>query len=250
MKIITWNVRHQAKTGNRNLHKMAEALGTLSPDIIVLTEYFPGDVHNKFISDLESMGFKSITSECPATPETQNHVLIASRMPMKRGDSRVPTHIYEPIPCNILHVTIPETHLGILGLRMPMKMTAAKKKGWWDWITAVAEASQNHPFIILGDFNTDESSKGPNGWRRIKKLIDDNWYDARPKEGVSYWSYGKDKVVTPFKIDHALFSRCVTVRNSEYITESGEFTFVKIPGEQNPKALSDHAVLLVEFDLN
>jgi endonuclease/exonuclease/phosphatase family metal-dependent hydrolase len=249
MKILTWNVGHQATPGKRdNLSRMAEALATLSPDIIVLTEYAPGNVPNKLTSDLGFMGFKPITSECRST-KMQNHVLIASRMHLEQSDSGVPLDSYHAIPCNALQVTIPEFSLGILGLRMPVQMTAAQKKRWWDWITAVAEKNRDHPFIILGDFNTDVDSGGPHGWKRMMKLKEDGWYHAQPKEGASFWFHGRDGVVSPFTIDHAFFSQPLSVKNAEYITESGEFVFVKIPGELKPKAMSDHAVLLVEFDL-
>jgi len=81
------------------------------------------------------------------------------------------------------------------------------------------------------------------------KLKDDGWYHAQPKEGASFWFNGRDGVISPFNIDHAFISQRLTVQNAEYITESGEFVFVKKPGEAKPKAMSDHAVLLVEFDL-
>ncbi|MFA4877022.1 MAG: endonuclease/exonuclease/phosphatase family protein [Methanoregula sp.] len=253
MKIITWNVAHQAKTNNTNLFQMAEVLTALSPDIIVLTEYCPGDLHKKFTSSLRSLGFGVKTSECPPTEKTQNHVLIASRMSMEETDSGVPLDSYHAIPCNALQVTIPEHSLGILGLRLPVSMTAAQMKTWWDWVTAVAERNQNHPFIILGDFNTDLSSEGPNGGRRLIKLKEDGWYHALPKEGASYWSR-RGGVISPFRIDHAFCSRNINVLSSEYLTEYGQFLFAKIPDTHSEetkkiKAMSDHAILVVEFDL-
>lgn len=60
MKLLTWNVNHRAKE-----HKipdyMAKAIASLSPDVIVLTEYVSpkscltasGQSHQKFIKQLE-----------------------------------------------------------------------------------------------------------------------------------------------------------------------------------------------------
>ena len=255
MKIITWNVAHQATTGNKkNLLHMAEALATLSPDIIVLTEYVPSDQDNKFSSDLKKQGYECKISKGLEPLEKKNQVLIASRRYMELETLTPPSDIYPDAPWNIIHVTIPELNLGILGLRMPVKMKAAQMKTWWDWVTVVAEKNQNHPFIILGDFNTDECSKGPNGGRRIIKLKEDGWYHALPAEGASYYSQ-RGGVISPFRIDHAFFSKHLTVLSSEYRTEYGPYRFAKTPDTllnagNKVKAMSDHAMLVVEFDLN
>ncbi len=167
---------------------------------------------------------------------------------MNEGRIKGPTDIIEAVPCNILHVTIPQIGLNVIGLRMPLPMDAAQKKSWWDWVTEVAEKYQNQRFVFLGDFNTDVSTKGPNGWRRVTKLMEHSWQHAMPKDGASWWMR-RDGTIFANKLDHAFFSKHFMVRKSKYITESGEYIFVKKPGELKPKAMSDHAVLLVEFEV-
>ncbi len=255
MKIITWNVGHQTKTGNGNLLHMAEALATISPDIIVLTEYVPGDLDGKFSTDLKETGFERKISEGQELPDRKNQVLIASRMRINKEILTPPPEIYQHAPWNILHVTIPELDLGVLGLRMPVRMSAHQKKTWWEWVIGIAETNRAHPFMFLGDFNTDESSGGPNGWQRVESLKKTGWGFARPSEGTSYWSYGRNGVITPFRIDYAFFSQKITVLKSRYRTESGTWHFTKNPElastmNHGVKPMSDHAMLEIEFKLN
>ncbi|MDO8872608.1 MAG: endonuclease/exonuclease/phosphatase family protein [Methanoregula sp.] len=245
MKILTWNINH--RIGKKKIPiEMADALASLSPDIIVLTEYVQGPSHDRFLNDLKSNGFSY--RRLSEFKEQQNRIFIASRMLLKDGDIKAPTDIIEAVRCNALHVTIPQIDLNILGLRMPLPMNAVQKKSWWDWVTDVAERNQGHPFIYLGDFNTDISTKGPNGWRQITKLKENGWNHALPKDGASWWMR-RNGVIFANKLDHAFFSKKLSVRNAEYITESSGYIFVKKPGELKPKAMSDHAVLLVEFDV-
>lgn len=56
MKILTWNINHRISK-KKIPREMAEALASLSPDIIVLTEYVEGPSHNQFLADLKSNGF-------------------------------------------------------------------------------------------------------------------------------------------------------------------------------------------------
>ncbi len=56
MKILTWNINH--RIGKKKIPlEMADALASLSPDIIVLTEYVQGPSHDRFLNDLKSNGF-------------------------------------------------------------------------------------------------------------------------------------------------------------------------------------------------
>jgi len=200
----------------------------------------------QFIADLKSHGFTYWRlSEYKAR---QNRIFIASRMPLGDGNIKVPTDIIDAVPCNVLHVTIPQINLNVLGLRMPLPMNAQQKKKWWDWVTTTAHNNQKNPFIMLGDFNTELTTKGPNGAVRLRNLAENSWQHASPVNGASWW-IRRDDVIYEHRLDHAFFSKHFTVRNAEYIADHGEYVFVKKPGEMKPKAMSDHAVLLVEFDV-
>ena len=245
MKILTWNINHRISK-KKIPREMAEALASLSPDIIVLTEYVEGPSHNQFLADLKSQGFSYW--RLSEYKERQNRIFIASRMPLGDGNIIAPTDIIEAVPCNASHVTIPQINLNVLGLRMPLPMNSQQKKKWWDWVTTTARKNQKNPFVILGDFNTEPTTKGPDGGVRLLNLEENGWQHASPVTGASWW-VRRDDIVYEHRLDHAFFSNHFTIRDSKYITERGEYVFVKKPGELKPNAMSDHAVLLVDVDL-
>ncbi len=245
MKILTWNVAHQTHTANKNLPLMAEALASLSPDIIVLTEYVPGKLHKKFTADLTSRGFSWTISPASPTIRRQNQVLIASCTPLAPGEIQAPL-ISPAFPSNVLHVRFPQSGFEVLGMRVPMPLDLAIRNKYWNWIAATAHQSRDRPTIILGDLNNDTGARGPEGGVRFNQLKEDGWYRA-PAAGKSYWS--KDGTIES-RLDHALFSPHFVIGKSEYITEHGPFLFANTqPKNFNPKAMSDHAILLVEFEL-
>lgn len=222
---------------------MAEALASLSPDVIVLTEYVEGLYHKKFVSDLEMQGFAHAMTS-PITPQ-ENQVFIASRTALEKGVTpELP--IEKALTSNVLHVNIPDKNIEVLGLRMPSFKTndperEKKRNDIWDWITATARIKEERPLIILGDFNTGPKDTGTSGGKRFDQLVREGWSHALPL-GSSWWSQNKENGGR--QIDHALLSKHFVVRNTEYIPERGQYIFAQKPG-----AMSDHAILLVDADL-
>lgn len=217
---------------------MAKSLASLSPDIIVLTEYVQGQSHDQFLSDLKSHGFPYVMLS--PFKIKQNRIFIASRTPLKAGSIQGPTDIIEAVQCNVLHVEEETSGVNVLGLRMPLPMNSTQKKAWWDWVMTTAQENKHKPFIITGDFNTDpKKSPGPNGGIRFDKLNENGWTYDLPKT-FSWWWNNKDEF--GWKLDHTfLSSRHFTHPHSEYIQEFGSYAFAR-----RPTAMSDHAVLLVE----
>lgn len=216
---------------------MAGALASLSPDVIVLTEYVPGISHNRFILDLESQDFPYWVLSQP-TPG-HNHIFIASRTALEAGKIRAPP-IAPAFPSNVLHVHVPQKGFEVLGLRIPVTLPAPIHHACWNWIMETAHEIGKRPSIILGDFNNDTETTGPDGGIRFRQFKDEGWQHALPISGNSFWS----KKGRESRLDHALLSRHFAIRNAEYITESGKYVFAKKSG-----AMSDHAVLLVDADL-
>ena len=240
MKILTWNINHRIHP-KKIPPQMAEAIASLSPNIIVLTEYVEGPSHNQFMDDLKSCGFPHHLLS--PFGERQNRILIASQSALKEGTIKGPEKIIPAVPCNVLHVIEKDTGIGILGLRMPLPMNSTQKKAWWDWVTTVALENQDIPFIITGDFNTDPVlSKGPNGKIRFDYLQENGWICDIPGTS-SWWWNNKDEY--SWKLDHTLLTRRhFSKPRSEYLTESGPYCFARKPG-----AMSDHAVSVVSADL-
>jgi exonuclease III len=240
MKILTWNINHRIQPKKIPPH-MAEALSSLSPDVVVLTEYIQGPTHDRFIGDLKSKGFPYVMLS--PFEERRNRILISSRTPMKAGGIMGPTDIIDAVPFNVLHVVLEKYGVNILGLRMPLPMNAGQKKAWWDWLITMAQEHKDLPFVITGDFNTDpEKSKGSNGINRFEDFRKNGWTYDLP-DTYSWWWNNKDEF--GWKLDHTLLtSKHFSEPRSAYLTESGPYVFAR----RKPEAMSDHAVLVVDAE--
>lgn len=239
MKLLTWNINH--RTFNRKIpYHMAKAIASLTPDVIVLTEYVPGSSHQRFIEQLDSYGFPYHVMSKRVLKE--NQVFIAANTTLECGKILAPTNIEKSVPSNVLHVHLPQKDFEILGLRVPDYGNKLKiKRKNWDWIMKVAAENKDSPFVIMGDFNTDPEYKPAKCGDRINQLVDEGWQHAMPKSGSSYWDIknGNGK-----RLDHAFISRHFDVLDANYISESGSYIFA---GKKSD-AMSDHAVLLVEIN--
>jgi len=239
MRLLTWNINH--RTFNRKIpHHMAEAISSLTPDVIVLTEYVPGSSHQRFIEQLESYGFTHHVMSKRVLKE--NQVFIAANTKLECGNILAPTNIDKSIPSNVLHVLLLDEGFDILGMRVPDYSKLPKiKRQCWDWIQKIATENKDRPFVIMGDFNTDPEYQPAKCGDRISKLVDEGWQHAIPKSGASYWDIknGNGK-----QLDHAFISRHFDILDAKYISESGSYVFAGKKSE----AMSDHAILLLEIN--
>lgn len=240
MKLLTWNINH--RTCNKKIpYHMAEAIASLTPNVIVLTEYVPGSSHKIFIEQLESYGFTYHVISKRALKE--NQVFIAANTALEYGSIIAPTDIDKSLPSNALHVRLPEKKFDILGLRLPDYSKLPKiKRQCWDWIQNIAAKNIDFPFVIMGDFNTDPDDSQAKCGNRIKQLKDDGWQHSMPRSGASYWAItnGNGR-----RLDHAFVSRHFDVLAAEYISELGNYVFAG----QKSEAMSDHAALLIEINM-
>ena len=236
MRLLTWNINHRTKRKPVPA-QLAEAIGSLTVDVAVLTEYVPAPSREDFFKQLESVGlkYKRMSRYTPG----ENHVLIASRGPLEDGDI-LADEIAPSVRSNALHVRVLGEGLEVLGLRVPdFSKEPRLRRACWDWILATAGAVKGRPFVILGDFNTDPSYMRAKCGDRIGILKATGWQHADPPEGqASYWTLRGD----PKRIDHAFVSLHFTVRSARYVRENGPYVFAKGPGR-----LSDHAALVVDI---
>ncbi|KKG14874.1 hypothetical protein EO98_03805 [Methanosarcina sp. 2.H.T.1A.6] len=238
MKLLTWNINH--RTFNKIIpYHMAKAIASLTPDVIVLTEYVPGSSHQRFIEQLDSYGFTHHVISKRALKE--NQVFIVANTTLESGNILAPTNIEKSVPSNALHVRLPQKDLDILGLRVPINKLKIKRKNW-DWIMTIAAEHRDRPFVIIGDFNTDPEYQPSKCGDRISQLVDEGWQHAMPKSGASYWDI---KTGNGKRLDHAFISRHFDVLGAKYITSSGSYVFAGNKSE----AMSDHAVLLIEINI-
>ena len=96
MKIATWNLNHRVGL-TKFFPQAASAIGSLPVEVLVLTEHFPKDRHEKFGADLANHGFSSqmLSAE---TGEKANRVLIAAKQPFELDPLPVPA-FDQQFPC-------------------------------------------------------------------------------------------------------------------------------------------------------
>ena len=218
---------------------MAEAIWSLTPDTIVLTEFVPGPSRKGFFAELASFGL--IHRSVSQYTQKQNHVLIASRYTLNAGAIQAPA-IASALPSNVLHVLQADVGLEILGLRVPdySKQPHIKRK-CWDWIIKTVADFKDRPFVMLGDFNTDPNYSKAKCGDCISKLLAEGWQHAAPTEGASFWSPRGH----PVRIDHAFVSKHFSIQNARYVDVFDRYVFAG----RGRRALSDHAVLVVDIAL-
>jgi endonuclease/exonuclease/phosphatase family metal-dependent hydrolase len=236
VRIVAWNINHRARE-KKIADQLAEAIASLDPDVIVLTEYVHGPSRAAFHASLVQHGFCHLLMS-ERTPR-ENQVLIAARSALEAGPIFAPA-IAPSVPSNALHVRLPQDGLEILGVRVPDYSKALKtKRACWDWILETAKKVQDRPFVIIGDFNTDPKYPPNECGDRIGRLVDSGWQLGSPPDGASFWTLGGLAV----RIDHAFVSRHFVVEQTAYVTSFEQYVFAG----KEPGALSDHAVLSIDI---
>jgi len=203
---------------------MAEAFGSLTPDVAVLTEYVPGACHDRFIAELASIGLSHVHVS-PFTAR-ENHILIASASPLEPRSIRAPD-LHPSAPSNALQVRWPHDQFEILGLRLPDYNRESRiRRARCEWLITTAMTARGTPLMILGDFNTDPGYLKAKCGDRIEMLVAKGWQHALPPTGGSYWSPSGHEV----RIDHAFVNQHFMILNAEYVREANVYVFVEKVG--------------------
>lgn len=250
IRIAAWNVAHQVKV--RPIPEgLVPALQSLSPDIIVLTEFVPaesnkpGRSRKNFYAALEAAGFTHLLPDYP--PEitrngSRNHTLIASRSPMERGDLTAATTDL-PGPTNFLHVRLPALGLEVAGIRVPSYKQSDAMKRYWRWLTDTLVNESERSLVLIGDLNVNPARPKPKYKQSyIDELKANGWQVADPRAEKGRGSY-ISKTGQWSAIDHALVSQRLKVKDASYISEAKGDVFASQGCE-----MSDHAVLMLEVE--
>lgn len=245
MRLLAWNINH--RTTNKDIPKqMADSIAALEPDIVVLTEFVPGESRASFLAELTGYGFcnQLVSDKVPIENlksgdfriGRENHVFIASRLSCKAGYTTAPL-IESSVPTNFLHVVLEEDGLNIFGIRIPdYSKQLPIKRACWDWLISMADKNRDVPSIILGDLNTDPNDTVAKCGNRIKMLEDQGWQRASPIETSSFKSNGRC-------IDHAFVTHHYKITSAQYIASKGNYIYMG----NDANAMSDHAALILEI---
>ena len=137
MRLVTWNLNHKTRA-KAIPPSLIDAVASLEPDLIALTEYVHGDSRRPFLAQLADRGLP-YWHVSRVTPPGENHVLIASRTPIELGPIEAPA-IAPSVPSNALHVILPGEGTEILGLRVPDYSKQRRlKRACWNWIIETAK---------------------------------------------------------------------------------------------------------------
>jgi endonuclease/exonuclease/phosphatase family metal-dependent hydrolase len=236
MRFATWNVAHQAKPHRQIPEAIGTALGSLSPDVLVLTEYVANETHAPFLQALDRAGLSHVRTS--SYVRSENQVLVASRHPLEAGTVTGPD-ITPATGSNWLHVRIPNMGVEVVGVRAPMFKVGANRRQYWDWFEQTVPTLTSAPTVLLGDLNADPSRTRACGGAHLARLGAMGWTVVTP---VSGWAF-QGKTGHTSRIDHGILSPGCSASAAEYRTSCGDIELAGAPR----RGYSDHAVL--QFDV-
>jgi len=242
MKIATWNVNHRAccKAIPENI---APSIIAVDADILVFTEFVHCD-HKKdrkeFYNNLDEAGY-TYRLLSPTIPR-ENHILIASRIPVKKGELTAPGNIQSSVPSNFLHVKTINTDIEVIGIRVPdysksIYREVAKK--YWSWFSEFSSKIADRALVLTGDFNIDPDMKKYKFRHHLNNLTQNHWTIAAPKTGASFWA---NKNNSPHRLDHAFLTSKLSFLNAKYVNQIEGFWKCGVNKYREP----DHAILAIE----
>lgn len=234
LRVLTWNLNHRARP--RSIAAtVATVIGTLAPDVAVLTEYVEGKSHAAFIQELAAVGLEHFSHS--ARVKGQNQILIASRLSLRSGHLLAPA-LDAALPSNVLHVELVEPRLDIVGIRVPAYEQRLPREQCWKWLVETGQQFLERPAVLIGDFNVDPSSRYG---QSIRDLVASGWQHGWQDD---WWSFRSLKGFTS-RIDHAFVSPRIHLEQAKYVAVSGEHILAG-----DPTALSDHAALVIDVSVS
>lgn len=239
MLIATWNLNNRVGTVPFR-PEAADAAIALQADVLVFNEYYPQGHSAAFANSLKMAGWQH-QEMSKDTGVKANRVLIASRLPLKQLDLKLPD-FDQQFPANLLCVTVPANGISIIGVRVPWyaKETIGLACRSWDWIVSTAASLVDSPAIILGDLNAGLKSSKSRGGDHLRSILLSGWHRAIPQGPASFIS---DKGHTS-EIDHILGTSACQFSEARYVTCVDQHI---LAGTRT--AISDHAALIARVEV-
>jgi endonuclease/exonuclease/phosphatase family metal-dependent hydrolase len=236
VRIVAWNLNH--RTGKKAIPSaVSQAILSLVPDVVVLTEYVEGPCHADFCDALKGGG---LPSQFYTASGRHNQVLFAAREAASLGPLSAPRNLSHAAP-NLLHVRLAEPALEIAAVRVPWYKVAKDRHAYWDWFETALPPLLLSSAVIIGDLNCDPQGSRGRGPKSLRRLAAQGWQLADPHGLGSYISHkGKTS-----RLDHALVSSAVNINAAAYIQSENGYIFM----EPGLSPLSDHAPLVLDVAL-
>ena len=237
MRLLAWNLNHRTRAKPIPAI-LADAVLSLNPDVVILTEYVSGEDHDRFTSELATGGLG--TQFCTPAKRGFNQVLVAARGTAAVGDF-VPPADFAHGAANCLHLRFARPKLDLVGLRVPIFKAGGETRAYWDWLEAAAPRLLPGPAVIIGDLNADPRRRGKTGPDHLRRLEAAGWQLPHPKGA---WSFISHSGATS-RVDHAVVSPGVPISEAAYLPVANGYPLAGA----GPEFLSDHAPLVLEVDL-
>ena len=249
MRIVGWNIR---AGGGQRVGMIAEQLDAWAPDIVALCEFRATPPSQCLADALAARGlaFQEVAID-PHLP-SRNGLLVASRWPLRR----IKVAAAPAEPCRWLMVSIDAPQPFTLGAMHIPLMTSGRKESYLSSVERLVRGWRRGPALLIGDTNSgrpeiDEESSvfGPRYTAWFDQFDKRGWADAyRHLHGDTrvYTWYSPNRG-NGFRLDQAFVNRHLVphLRHAGYVWGQPPDA---IAGT-NRTLLSDHAALLLDFDL-
>lgn len=249
MRVVGWNIR---AGGGRRVEMIAAQLCAWAPDVVALCEFRATPASCRLAEVLAAQGLAFQETAVDLSLPSRNGLLVASRWPLRR--IRMKHAPAEPCRWLLVRVDAP-LPFTLAAMHIPLTVSG-RKTAYLDAVQRLTHHWRRGPALFIGDTNSgrpdiDEESPvfGPNMT---------TWFDAMDRRG---WAdafrhlHGDTRVYTwyspnrgnGFRLDQAFINRQLLPRLRQAGYEWGQPVDVAVP---SPRAsLSDHAALLVDFDM-
>lgn len=241
LKVVAWNVR---QGGGGRAPRLADAVRTLSPDVVMISEYRHISRHG-LAERLAAAGLGHQV-ESPDPRDGYTGMLICSRHQIDTGDVAFDSVTDGHRFC---HFVVKGWDL-VSSYIPGMKAEANRKEKYWQFLVNEAgPALAERRCLIAGDLNTglhyrDELGATLACSELMQELFDAGWRDAwvernRIARPPGTWI---STAGNPFRLDHALLSpKSPRARNVDYpVVIGGE-------GVLGPGGLSDHLPVVISL---
>jgi hypothetical protein len=222
--IATWNLHHMGREIEIP-DGVAEVIGQVRPDVLVLTEYVDRGGRAAFEAKLKEVGY--VAGPVSRAGTGQNQVLIASRVEQVAGTLQ-PPEVDEAAATNFLHQWLPTLELNVIGFRAPYYQAEdpRKLKPYWEGLKEGALKVASSRTVYIGDFNWCPGAREKDAAQAIDAILATG-YRMLPEGGG---------------VDRALVSAALDVHVWQLVEETAG---LRLTGEGG---LSDHPMLVVEVE--
>jgi exodeoxyribonuclease-3 len=236
LTILTWNILHGG--GPQRVPEITLALLEHRADIIVLTE-FRQQRGGQIRAVLSEHGLEHQRAS-PAAPD-RNSVLIASRWPLRAGDTESPA---APSPTRWVEAFVVGPDVTVVGVHVPDDTQKAPKAAMWRHLVGFASRHEEKPCVVAGDFNTYRPGQDGGAPSACQALLgafsthgfSDAWRRLNPGKREASWRshLGQELRLDAVYLSKPLHETLQTAAYSHVEREQG---------------ISDHSVLAVRLGL-